>query len=173
MRSSSVAGPLGPVTSHLRMVSAPLPGARPHSFAISAADRLLPIASPRSSRSCFSSGPVTETDPSKKSNTQRTQQPRRYAENCLILHERPGTQVTLGTDTWVTLKSGGVDAVESRRGGAEAEKPPGVPGRRVFFEGTACPACGSLSTVTTNRNFLEDRNESFYFKLPRRRVDGY
>src|SRR5476651_806451 len=59
MRSFSATAALGPVTSHLRTVSAPLPGARPHSFAMSAADRLLPIASPRSSRSCFSSGPVT------------------------------------------------------------------------------------------------------------------
>src|SRR5882724_1988198 len=63
MRSSSAADPPGPVTSHLRMVSAPLAGARPQSFAISAADRDLPIASPISSRSCFSSGPVTGADP--------------------------------------------------------------------------------------------------------------
>jgi hypothetical protein len=59
MRRSSPAGPLGPLTSHLRIVSGPLPGARPHSLAMSAADRLLPIARPRSSRSCFSSEPVT------------------------------------------------------------------------------------------------------------------
>src|ERR1700704_3944894 len=59
MRSNSPAGPLGQLTSHLRMVSAPSPGARPHSLAMSATERLLPMASPRSLRSCFSSGPVT------------------------------------------------------------------------------------------------------------------
>jgi hypothetical protein len=59
------AGPLGPATSHLRIVSAPSPGARPHSFAVSAS-RQASAASPRSLRSCFSSGPVTEADPLKK-----------------------------------------------------------------------------------------------------------
>ncbi len=39
------------------VVSAPSPGARPHSFAISATDRLRPIASSRSSGCFFSSGP--------------------------------------------------------------------------------------------------------------------
>src|SRR4051795_9992270 len=57
IRSSSAAVPPGPVTSHRRIVSAP-PEASPHNLAISAADKLLPIASPRSSRSCVSSGPV-------------------------------------------------------------------------------------------------------------------
>jgi hypothetical protein len=46
-----------PVTSHRRIMSAPL-ASRPHNLAISAADRLLPMASPKSWRSCFSSGPV-------------------------------------------------------------------------------------------------------------------
>jgi len=40
-------------------VSAPVAGGREHSFAMSAADSGRPIASPRSSRNCLNSGPVT------------------------------------------------------------------------------------------------------------------
>src|SRR3954466_13944918 len=59
MRSSSDTGPLGPVTSHLRIVLAPSASGSPHSLAMSATVSSWPMASPRSSRSFFSSGPVT------------------------------------------------------------------------------------------------------------------
>src|SRR4051794_4765245 len=57
MRSNSDAGPLGPVTSQRRTVSA-LSAGNPQSFAMSATESGRPIASPRCSRSRFSSGPV-------------------------------------------------------------------------------------------------------------------
>ena len=47
------------MTSQRRTVSAPSPGARPQSFAMSAADSGLPMASARSRRSCLNSEPVT------------------------------------------------------------------------------------------------------------------
>jgi len=56
MRNSSAAAALGPAISYRRIVSAPSQNARPHNFAMSAAERGLPIAAPRSTRSCFSSG---------------------------------------------------------------------------------------------------------------------
>jgi len=40
------------------------------------------------------------------------------------------------------------------------------------LEAATCPAYGFLGTVIIDRN-VGDRNESFYFKLPRRRPNGY
>src|SRR6266446_1053714 len=59
MRSSSATGPVGPVTSHLRMVSAPSAAGSPQSLAMSATDSRWPMASPRCWRSFFNSAPVT------------------------------------------------------------------------------------------------------------------
>src|SRR5215207_1157354 len=59
MRSSSATGPVGPVISHRRMVSAPSAPGSPQSLAMSATDSGWPMASPRCSRSFFNSAPVT------------------------------------------------------------------------------------------------------------------